>query len=139
MFSYAHHLECTVFTLSEKTRTWRLKIQWNTDLSFMFWALIEQRFNDADLTEISPASLDKAVMPFSHPSLSKIWDNLLCPTVIILRQIVLERQPNWNKADKSRRFEDARCVIPTARLQVLCQKMAFLLQRFSFPLPSLFK
>lgn len=62
-------------------------------LTLRQWAVVEWEVGCLDLTEVDDFA--EALTCYQHPLLSELWNTLLCPATLLIRQILCERHLLW--------------------------------------------
>lgn len=65
-------------------------------MPFALWSIIEDELGVVDLTLVPEERLRVEALNYEHFDLSYVWDCLLCPAVVLMRQFLLERHPLWD-------------------------------------------
>lgn len=65
-------------------------------LPFSLWSIVEDELGVVDLSLVPEGLLRVQALNYDHFDLSYVWDCLLCPAVVLIRQFLLERHPLWD-------------------------------------------
>lgn len=65
-------------------------------LPFSLWSVVEDELGVVDLSLVPEGLLRVQALNYDHFDLSYVWDCLLCPAVVLIRQFLLERHPLWD-------------------------------------------